>query len=344
MMMKKIFKSSLIAAAVLLLIGNSNAQQQKLAQTGMKFLSVSLDARASALGEAFTSLHADASAMFYNPAGMSRITNYTSVSLGLTNYIADIKYMYGAVAFAPFNGEYGVLGINFESVDYGQLQATIRYDNEQGYLDAGTFSPTAMAVGIGYAKAISEKFSVGGNIKYVRQSLGTAIIGDAIQVGSNGLPSGRTADAKTDVMAVDFGVLYKTGFKSLDFGMDVRNFSREVTYIQDGFQLPLTFKIGISFNAADLMNVDKNMHSLLLTLDASHPRDYPEQVGIGAEYTFMNLVSLRAGYQSPNDEKGISAGIGLKHSFSSFDFSFDYAYTSFGIFSQVNQFSVHFAY
>jgi len=344
MIMKKIFKTWLIAGTAFILLSNANAQQQKLAQTGMKFLSVSLDARASALGESFTSLESGASAMFYNPAGMSRITNYTSVSLGLTNYIADIKYMYGAVAFAPFNGEYGVLGINFESVDYGQLQATIRYDNDQGYLDAGTFSPTAMAVGVGYAKAISEKFSVGGNIKYVRQSLGTGIIGDAVTVGSNGTPSGITADAKKDVMAFDFGVLYKTGFKSLDFGMDVRNFSREVTYIRDGFQLPLTFKIGISFNAFDLLNTDKNMHSLLLTLDASHPRDYGEQVGIGAEYTFMNLVSLRVGYQSPNDEKGISAGLGLKHSFSGFDFSFDYAYTTFGIFNQVNQFSIHFAY
>lgn len=342
--MKNKFKVLAIIGIASLIVYSNGLAQQKLAQTGMKFLSVSLDARASALGEAFTSLQSDATAMFYNPAGMARISNYASVTLGSTNYIADIKYIYGGIAFAPFDGDYGVFGINFESVDYGDLQATIRYNNDQGFLDAGTFSPTAFALGIGYAKAISEKFSVGGNVKYVRQSLGTAIIGDVL-VDGNGTVSGRTAKAETNVMAFDFGVIYKTGFKSLDFGMSVRNFSREVKYIKDGFQLPLMFKIGISFNAVDLLNgVDKNMHSLLLTFDASHPRDYPEQVAIGAEYTFMKLLSLRVGYQTPNDEKGISAGFGLGHSFSGFDFGIDYAYTSFGVFDKVQQLSVRFAY
>lgn len=325
-------------------LSSNHFAQQKLAQTGMKFLSVSLDARSSALSEAVTSFHTDATAMFYNPAGMARISNYASVVLGSTNYIADIKYLYGGIAFAPFDGNYGVLGINFESVDYGDLQATIRYDNEQGFLDAGTFSPNAMSVGVGYAKALSDKFSIGGNVRYVRQSLGTAIIG-SVQLDNNGNPSGRTVDAKTDVLAYDFGVIYKTGFKSLDFGMDVRNFSKEVKYVQDGFQLPLTFKIGISFDMVDLMqDVDKDAHSLLLSFDASHPRDYPEQVAVGAEYTFMKLLSLRVGYQTPNDEKGISAGVGLKHSFSGFDLAVDYAYTSFGVFNNVQQLSVRFAY
>jgi hypothetical protein len=342
--MKKIIKPLLISGIVFLLLNMNAFAQQKLAQTGMKFLSVSLDARASALGEAFTSLQTNAAAMFYNPAGMARIDNFASVVLGGTNYIADIKYIYGGIAFAPFNGEYGVLGINFESVNYGDLQATIRYDNDQGYLDAGTFSPNALSVGIGYAKALSDKFSVGGNVKYVRQSLGTAIVG-GVQLDPNGNPSGNTSTAETNVVAFDFGVIYKTGFKSLDFGMDVRNFAREVRYVKDGFQLPLMFKIGISFDAVDLLdNVDKDMHSLLLSFDASHPRDYPEQVAIGAEYTFMKLLSLRVGYQTPNDEKGISAGVGLEHTFSSFNFGVDYAYTSFGVFDKVQQISVHFAY
>ncbi len=341
--MKNKFKILAIVGIALFLVNSNILAQQKLAQTGMKFLNVSLDAKASAMGEAVTSLHSDATAMFYNPAGMARITNYASITLGSTNYIADIKYIYGGVAFAPFDGDYGVLGINIESVDYGDLQGTIRYNNDQGFLDVGTFSPNALSVGVGYAKALSDKFSVGGNVKYVRQSLGTAITGD-VQVDGNGNPSGRTSNAETNVMAFDFGVIYKTGFKSLDFGMDVRNFSREVKYVKDGFQLPLMFKIGISFNAADLLDVDKDMHSLLLSFDASHPRDYPEQVAIGAEYTFMKLLSLRVGYQTPNDEKGISAGVGLEHSFSGFDFGVDYAYTSFGVFDKVQQLSVRFAY
>ena len=45
----------------------------KLAQTGMKFLSFSPDARAAALGDAITAKTGGASSLFYNPAGMARI-------------------------------------------------------------------------------------------------------------------------------------------------------------------------------------------------------------------------------------------------------------------------------
>ncbi len=343
-MKKNIYKSIIIALIMFLGESIGIAQQQKLAQTGMKFLVVSLDAKSSSLGQAVTSLETNSSAMFYNPAGMSRLENFASVSLGQTNYIADIKYMYGSIAFAPFDGDYGVIGFNLTSVDYGDFMGTIRADNEQGFLDVGTYSPTAFSFGVGYAKALSDKFSVGGGIKYVRQSLGESIVGNVVLDNNGNFASGKTETNEANVLAFDFGILYKTGFKSLDFGMSVRNFSQEVVYKSEGFQLPLLFKIGISFNAMDLLDVDKKTHSLLLAIDASHPRDYQEQVAFGAEYTFLQLLSLRVGYESPTDEKGISAGLGLKHNFSGFDFAVDYAYTSFGIFNKVQQVSIHFAY
>ena len=58
----------------------------------------------------------------------------------------------------------------------------------------------------------------------MRQSLGIAVTGYD--------PTGARiqSDNTADVMAFDFGILYKTGFKSLNFGMVVRNFSREVEY------------------------------------------------------------------------------------------------------------------
>jgi hypothetical protein len=126
--------------------------------------------------------------------------------------------------------------------------------------------------------------------------------------------------------------------------MSVRNFAREVKYKQDGFQLPLIFQIGASFNFADLMDVDKNEHSILLTVDANHPRDYPEQILIGAEYTFMNILSLRAGYSAPNDERDFSAGVGLKKDIGGLDLGVDYCYTPFGIFNSVHRVSINFAY
>jgi len=55
-------------------------ERKKLAQTGLKFLSVPLDARATGLGDAVTSLNMSSSAMFYNPSTMAEMSNFALVS------------------------------------------------------------------------------------------------------------------------------------------------------------------------------------------------------------------------------------------------------------------------
>lgn len=337
---------ALIILMVLVQSQFSFSQQQKLAQTGMKFLNVSLDARSSAFGDAVTSIELNnSSAMFYNPASMARFEGIADITLGSTQFIADINYYNAAVAFAPEDGDYGVFGFSFVSVDYGDFLGTVRANNDQGFLDVGTFSPTAISIGFGYANALSEKFSVGANIKYVRQSLGESVVGGVVvDPATLNYASGTTEENKLDVLAFDFGVLYKTGFESLNLGMSVRNFAREIKYKKESFQIPLIFQIGASFNFSDLLEVDKNEHSFLLTVDANHPRDFPEQILIGVEYTFMNLLSFRGGYSAPNDERNFSAGVGLKKDIGGLNLGVDYSYTPFGIFNDVHRLSLNFAY
>ena len=120
--------------------------------------------------------------------------------------------------------------------------------------------------------------------------------------------------------------------------------AKEIKYIEESFQLPLTFKIGFSMNMSDLLEFDKETHSILVAVDASHPRDYDEQINIGLEYTLFNSVSFRAGYITPTDEQGINAGIGIKQSLMGVNFGFDYAYTDFGVFDNLHRFTVSFSY
>ena len=329
--MKKIF------IIILLLLCSSINGQEKRAQAGMKFLSVANSARVSGMGEAVTALEGKSVSMFFNPAGMARQSNLVDITLGQTQFIADINYMYGSASFAPFDGNYGVIGFSLTSVDYGELNRTIR-KGADGYEDLGTFSPTAVSMGVGYAKALSDKFSVGGNVKYVRQSLGDHVT----SLGANG--GLKYENFETDVFAFDFGIIYKTGFESLNFGMSIRNFSEEIKYIEESFQLPLTFKIGFSMDVTDFIDVKKEDHSLLVAIDASHPRDYEEQLNIGLEYTLLNSISFRAGYITPTDEQGFNAGIGVKQSLMGLSFGFDYAYTDFGVFDNLHRFTVSFSY
>jgi long-subunit fatty acid transport protein len=322
-----------MSGAMLVLAAGAGLCQQKLAQTGLKFLSVSTDARASAMGEAAVTSMGASSAMFFNPAGMARLQNSVEVSLGRVQWIADINYSFGSAALNLADGRYGVFGVNFLSVDYGDILGTVRAENDAGFEDTGVFSPTAFAVGVGYAKALSDKFSVGGDVRYVRQDLQSS----TIAYNQNGSPM-RT-DNRVDVFAFDFGVLYRTGFKSLDFGMCLRNFSEEIEYVEESFQLPLTFELGVSVNAMDLLAPEKSPHDFILSIDAVHPRDFNEQLNFGGEYVFMDKFALRAGYKFPSDEHHFSAGAGFRKNAL---FALDYAYTPFGLFNEVHRFSVRF--
>ncbi len=334
-MRKRIAVWQLSCLLVALAVAPGMSQQQKLAQTGLKFLTVATDARATAIGEATATMTGSSAALFFNPAGIARLNTRVDISLGRVEWIADINYSFGSLAFNPGDGKYGVFGLSFLSVDYGEVYGTIRANNEDGFLDTGTFRPTALSAGLGYAKALTDKFAVGGNVRFVKQDLKSAIIG----FGGDG--SQITTDNKVDVLAFDLGIIYRTGFKSLDFGMNVRNFSKELRYQDETFQLPLTFEIGLSMNAMDLLAEADSPHDFVLAVDALHPRDYDEQIKIGGEYVFLDAFALRAGYIFPSDEHNLSLGAGFRKGS---NLALDYAYTPFGLFDQVHRFSVKFGY
>lgn len=323
-----------------LLVCSSLDAQQKLAQTGLKFLSTGVDARTSALGGAVTATEGFASSMFYNPAGMSRLETTADGIIGTTLWIADISYGVGALAIRPGDGSYGVFGLSMLTVDYGDLYETIPDNSAQGFADLGTFNPTAFAFGLGYAIALSEKFSVGGNVKYVHQYLGNPF--NEIKDGVN-----TRTEFSNNTWAFDLGVLYRTGFESLNFGMSVRNFATELKYVRENFQLPLTFRIGLSMDVLDFVDVDKEQQSFLLTVDAEHPRDFQEQIRVGGEYKIFQLFALRAGYVSGTAEEGLTYGIGALKVYddqSRGSVGADYAYTPFGLFGSVHRFAFRFSF
>ncbi len=335
----KQFSRNIVLLAVMLALfpSLSGAQQRtdaKLAQTGMKFLSIGMNARQAALADAFTAVEGNSASLFYNPAGIARIDGKADFSLGSVNWIADIKHYHMSLAMNA-----GVFGLSFQYADYGTIEATILANNSQGFLDIGVIKPNAYAIGLGYARALTDKFSVGGNVKFVRQDLGSGVT-QATYSGAAGAATGASLDGQNknalDVIAFDFGLLYRTGYRSLVLGMAVRNFAREVKYQKESFQLPLAFRLGVSMNALEVAGFEIENHALLLTVDAEHPRDFPEQMKFGLEYVFMDAIAARVGYVGPADEHNLSYGLGLQHQ----HFAVDYAYTPFGIFNYVQRFSV----
>lgn len=336
------------SAICLILIVFTQVQAQnfeKKAQTSFKFLSVSLDGKASGLSEAITSLEGGAESMFYNPAAMSRMDGALNIAVSNVSFIADIKYNSLALAFKPLKGRYGVIGINLLATDYGDFEETIRYEGNDGYQKLGFFNPRAYSVGISYARAVTNQFSVGGTVKYVDVNLVNGTI------GYNDDGSLNRNQFATSTIAYDFGVHYLTGFKSLKLAFSVRNFSQEINFDEenskDDSEIPLTMRMGVSMDLMDLFFENNEMNALLISLDANRPIDFNEQIYLGLEYTFMKMFSLRSGSRWPSvsdDERGFTYGAGISQALKNYRLTIDYSYMDYGVFNGVNTFSVKFSF
>ena len=329
-------KGILITISFLLLFSFSSAQV-KLAQTGAQFLSVDSDAKAGGMAGALTTIEMNSASLFFNPAGMARTSSTMDVMASRNQWFADISYNAFSAAYNPAGGKYGVFAASLVSVDYGEIQGTQRWDNEQGYVDTEILVPSAYAMGVGYALALSDKFAVGGHVKYVGLDYGKSVYPDEEDISIPDTVKTHLAYST----AFDFGTIYRTGWKSLAFGMSVRNFSNEVTFESEGFQLPLTFTLGISMDMLDLIrDPESSQSSLTLSVDALHYRSHAEQIRIGMEYKPLKMLSIRGGYMSANDENDLSYGVGVE----AMGLNFDYAYEPFGRLGDVQRMTVRFAF
>jgi hypothetical protein len=88
---------------------------------------------------------------------------------------------------------------------------------------------------------------------------------------------------------------------------------------------------------------------LVVAVDAVHPTNDYESMNVGGEFSFMNILVLRGGYQSlflDDSEGGLTLGVGLnsKMLFSDALVKFDYAYRDYGRLKDVHSFSVSLAF
>ncbi len=316
---------------------------KKLGQTGFQFLSVISDARGSGMAGAMTTIEGHSSSLFYNPAGMARSTNLLEMSFSQFTWIAGIKYSAVSMSSAPASGRYGVFGLTLQSVAYGEFQGTMVWPNDQGFVDTELFYPTALSIGVGYAQSLSDRFSIGGQIKSNYQYLGNSVIPETDSTFAKAKNTANT-------LAYDFGTIYETHWKDFAFGMSVRNFSQEIKYVIEGFQLPLTFQIGASINLLEFSKLHflvppatKNPN-LTLSIDAIHPRSFTERMNVGLEYKLFDILYLRYGKLINYDGRGSTFGLGLQKNMGEHFLEIDYAFTPIDYLGDVQKISIRLAF
>jgi len=157
------------------------------------------------------------------------------------------------------------------------------------------------------------------HIKIASEDLGVATV-DA---------EGGTKKLDMSTPAYDFGLMYQMDWKNLMLAMSARNFSQSLKYAEEPFELPLTFRMGVS---ADVAN------NLSVSLVNERPRDYFTTYRVGLEYSVMEMMDIRAGFVTPSDEAGINLGVGFKMA----GFGVDVSYTDFGVFDSVMRFGLNY--
>jgi hypothetical protein len=326
-------KYILFVFLLILVFAINSFAQDKVAQTGCKFLDVGAGARACGMGEAFTVLGQDATALFYNPSGIGEIDGHFDLSVGVTQWIADIQYI--SLAFVFDAGVWGNFGFSLISPDYGEFIHTIVDEtNPNGFtiLEDDPIEASAFCAGFAYAREFTDKFTVGGQIKYVSQHLGA---NEFMVVEPPADTSFVSRENKISTLSYDFGLLFYPGFESFAFGMYIRNFSPRVTYERIGFEMPLTFALGIGADILDFFGEHPD-YSFNVAFEGVHPRDWQEMFNVGGEFGIRDILFIRAGYKFRCSQEGLNVGVGVSFR----GVKIDYSYSEFDLFDWINRVSL----
>ncbi len=308
------------------------------AQSTMKFLSLSVGAKSAGMADCYYSNTPDASVHFLNPAALINLKR-TSVFLDRNIWVADITQISGALT-QPI-GSRAVLGIGLIIMDYGDIPGTEinmvsggSDDGSREYISTGQVDVNQFAVSCALGVAISNQFSVGGQIKLAHSGLGSSnvILGSDSLVLRNDL----------DVLAFDVGTQFLTDFKGISFYMSLSNFSGEQAFprIVQTYNIPLNFSIGATVDIMRLVPGIAEKHSMLFSVKGSHPIDYIEKFNLGMEYSFAKKMFLRGGYKFNYGIEDWSMGMGIRKQLGSRALSFDYAFVNTKYFSGANRMSL----
>jgi len=320
----------------------AHAQESNKAGTSAaQFLKIGVGARAMAMSGATVGIVDDASAAYWNPAGLAGVKTFTLFGTH-TRWFADINHDYfGAVL--PLGDDHRI-AVSATVLNVGEIEIT----TEEQPRGTGTFyDATDVAVGLSYSGRLVEFFSFGATVKYITQ---------------------RIYNESASAMAVDFGTVLHTGFEGITIGMAFTNLGTAMqlegrdlhrtydpnpnsaantgvsSYLgTESWELPVNFRVGIGWvllGPGEALLTEES-HTVRLAVDANHANDAPESAVVGLEYMWQDILALRGGYTFNDDVRSWSTGIGLHWGTAqSLAVGIDYAYADLDRLGPVHVFSV----
>jgi hypothetical protein len=320
---------------------------------GANFLHIGIGARGGAMAGAIGSSVAGPTGWFWNPAGAASSESF-SMAAGRQNLYDDLglEQTYAAGSIPALGG---VIGVHLNTLGSGPIRRTSELNPFGERLGGNTFEWTSTVVGLGYAKRLTDRLSVGGQVKYITE----------------GIP-----DASTKWLAFDIGTQFNTGLYGLTLGGAIQNVGgtarangaliqrlittadgsqlpeqRRVQFFTNNTEIPVEFRLSVG---ADVLGSANSMlggaggkNTLIAELSVTDATDYSTQYALGAEYGFRNVLFLRGGKRMYNDDRdagdvgtvGLTGGFGLRLPVLGRNVRFDYSYETAGALQNIQIFS-----
>lgn len=193
-------------------------------------------------------------------------------------------------------GESSVLGLSFMNFSIGEIPVTTT-ENPDPYA-LGTYKPNLMNINVAFAKAFSNSISGGFNLKVISESI---------------------RNMSTTGVALDAGIQYVTGpFDNVHFGITLKNIGPTLKFSGDGLSFKAFLTQGTSQQFTIVQRADEFELPTQLSIAAAYDWYIGEtsrltiagtfnsnsftndQVTLGLEYGWKDILMLRAGYTYEN--------------------------------------------
>jgi len=279
--------------------------------TAAPFLKIGMGARALGMGGAFSAIADDATAVYWNPAGLAAVSS-DEVNFDFAKYFQDVNI--GQAAYTRKVGA-GQMGVGLTYLIVPSIEKRDTNDAVGVVPSQGTFNASDAALSVAYARknaipSLIDDVDGGAAFKVIRSAIGSK---SAIAV------------------AVDLGatVRAKNGMR---FALGVQNLGTPMKFDKVSDPLPLSLRAGAAYEPVKAL-------TLGLTLD-QYLIDQKFYAAFGGEYWLRDALALRAGYRYGYDTihlgamTGISLGIGIKVN----GLGLDYAYVPFGDLGDTHRF------
>lgn len=328
----------LLAGILLLHVDRAEAQLfpnlggQRVGISAFQFLKLGGGARGVALGESFVALANDASAVYWNPAGMTQFSE-NQIIFAHTEYVVDLKHEFAAGVYHLSPSD--AVGASVTELRTQDMLVTTETDP---YGKAGQyFSYRDFAFAVSYGRKMTDQFSFGLTGRYVNETLGLL---------------------KMNGIMVDMGTYYWTGLGSSRFAVVISNFGPDVApsgtvtssngTTTDNFQPfapPTQFKVGFAMEPYETEG-----SKLTTSAELQHPNDNAENFRIGAEYQWQQWLWLRGGVKRTIGESlfgkdqttanDYSLGFGVAAPLGTAKIRFDYAFANYNLLGDVHRVSI----